>query len=77
MRITISLIILLSSSFLVGIIISSPPTRHQVAESAWLTDKLYTNVDALNKDTGCVIYGEKMENLQSGNIIVPKNVMLL
>ena len=57
MKMAISLIIFLSSSFLVGITIASPPTRHQVAESAWLTDKLYTGVNALNKDTGCVIYG--------------------
>ena len=36
-------------------VIASPPTQNQVANAAWLSNKIYDGVNTMNTDYGCVI----------------------
>ena len=39
-----------------------PPTQHQVADSVWFSNQIYSGVDTLNTASGCVIKSHQSEN---------------
>ena len=41
--------------------ISSPPTQNQVANAAWLSNKIYDGVNTMNTNSGCVIKSHQSE----------------